>query len=530
MRQAEPDVFIHCGDTIYADQPLRRGGEAGRRHHLEERRDRGEVEGGGERRRLPRHLPLQPDRRAHAPLQRATSQIVQWDDHEVPRQLVSDARSVRGQTVHDQEHGAHRRARAAGVPRVLPDAGQRRRSRTRLSHRATSDRSVEIFALDLRSYRGPNTREPPAGAATEAVGAGRARRSRLAQGAASPPRARPGRSSPATCRSASSCRTRPPYFEAVANGDDGPPLGRELEIADLLAFIKDAAHAQRRVDHRGRPLLRRAPLRPDARAFTDFDPFWEFVAGPLHAGTFGPNKLDPTFGPEVSFVGIPPGMKPNRPPCEGFQFFGPLRVDRRTKAMTVTLHDLAGKAIFSQELGVVDRESVRDTPCQLRSRCHESSTYRPILMPNPDSPRNPAFLRALKRNNDREWFKARQGALRAGRDASRCSRSSSGWRSTSRRSRRSWSRRRRCRCIASTATRGSAATRRRSRRNVAANFPWRGLHRHQGAGLYFEVAPAWVWIGGGMYAPEPPQLVKVREHIADTCPGDPDSCRGRGRS
>ena len=54
--------------------------------------------------------------------------------------------------------------------------------------------------------------------------------------------------------------------------------------------------------------------------------------------------------------------------------------------------------------------------------------------------------------------------------------------------------------------------------HVAANFPWRGLQRHQGAGLYFEIAPGWVWIGGGMYAPEPAQLVKVREHIADTWP------------
>ena len=54
--------------------------------------------------------------------------------------------------------------------------------------------------------------------------------------------------------------------------------------------------------------------------------------------------------------------------------------------------------------------------------------------------------------------------------------------------------------------------------NVAASFPWRGLHRHQGAGLYFEIAPTWVWIGGGMYAPEPPHLVKVREHIAETWP------------
>lgn len=50
--------------------------------------------------------------------------------------------------------------------------------------------------------------------------------------------------------------------------------------------------------------------------------------------------------------------------------------------------------------------------------------------------------------------------------------------------------------------------------NIAASFPWRGLPRHQGAGLYFEVAPQWVWVGGGMYAPETQQLAAVREHIA----------------
>jgi uncharacterized protein (TIGR02453 family) len=54
--------------------------------------------------------------------------------------------------------------------------------------------------------------------------------------------------------------------------------------------------------------------------------------------------------------------------------------------------------------------------------------------------------------------------------------------------------------------------------HAAAVFPWRGLARHEGAGLYFEVAPQWVWIGGGMYSPLPPQLVQVREHIANTWP------------
>jgi uncharacterized protein (TIGR02453 family) len=50
--------------------------------------------------------------------------------------------------------------------------------------------------------------------------------------------------------------------------------------------------------------------------------------------------------------------------------------------------------------------------------------------------------------------------------------------------------------------------------HVAANFPTRGLPKHEGAGLYFHLSLDEVWIGGGMYAPQPPQLHAVREHIA----------------
>ena len=50
--------------------------------------------------------------------------------------------------------------------------------------------------------------------------------------------------------------------------------------------------------------------------------------------------------------------------------------------------------------------------------------------------------------------------------------------------------------------------------HVAAVFPWRGLAKHEGAGLYFHVSPDEVWIGGGMYAPQTAQLQAVREHIA----------------
>ncbi len=50
--------------------------------------------------------------------------------------------------------------------------------------------------------------------------------------------------------------------------------------------------------------------------------------------------------------------------------------------------------------------------------------------------------------------------------------------------------------------------------HVAAVFPTRGLAKHEGAGVYFHVSPEEVWIGGGMYSPQPPQLFAVRRHIA----------------
>jgi uncharacterized protein (TIGR02453 family) len=127
------------------------------------------------------------------------------------------------------------------------------------------------------------------------------------------------------------------------------------------------------------------------------------------------------------------------------------------------------------------------------------------------------FLKALERNNDREWFKARkdeygrcvQGPMLAvieqlARDFRQFAPE----------------------LVASPKaslyrvyrdTRFSA-DKTPLKTHAAAVFPWRGLRRHEGAGLYFEIAPGWVWAGGGMYAPQPPQLVRVRTHIAETWP------------
>lgn len=142
----------------------------------------------------------------------------------------------------------------------------------------------------------------------------------------------------------------PNFSEAVANGDPGAALWRELEIADLLAFIK--REKIRNVCFVTGDVHYCAAYHydPARAAFRDFDPFWQFVAGPIHAGTSGPSVVDWTFCPEARFVGIPAGMTPNRPPSDGLQFYGLVTVDARREVARVSLHDLSGKALDTLEL------------------------------------------------------------------------------------------------------------------------------------------------------------------------------------
>jgi uncharacterized protein (TIGR02453 family) len=125
-----------------------------------------------------------------------------------------------------------------------------------------------------------------------------------------------------------------------------------------------------------------------------------------------------------------------------------------------------------------------------------------------------AFLRSLKRNNDREWFHANRAKYeehvrgpmtmvieRLAGDLSRFAPELTAdpkvsmfrpWRDTR-----------------------FSEDKKPLKTHVAATFPHRVLGRMNGAGLYFEIAPAWVWIGGGIYAPDTSQLQILREHIAE---------------
>jgi len=130
-------------------------------------------------------------------------------------------------------------------------------------------------------------------------------------------------------------------------------------------------------------------------------------------------------------------------------------------------------------------------------------------------PKALTFLRALKRNNDREWFKARKDEYeRLLRDpmVALIEQMAAEFRTFAPE-------------LVATPKASLYRIYRDTRfsenkaplkTHIAAIFPHRRLSKHAGAGLYVHVSiDEGVWVGGGMYAPETSQLQAVREHIAD---------------
>ena len=129
------------------------------------------------------------------------------------------------------------------------------------------------------------------------------------------------------------------------------------------------------------------------------------------------------------------------------------------------------------------------------------------------TPRTLAFLRALERNNRREWFHARKDRFDAEVRAPMVALVE--------------------RLAAEFAVfapdlvanpRASlyrpyrdtrfSANKAPIKTHIGAIFPHRLLPKHEGAGFYVEVAPHHVWFGGGMYMPSGAVLYQVREQIA----------------
>jgi alkaline phosphatase D len=345
MRRTGADFFVHCGDTIYADSPIVRLPDGTVWRNLVTPEVAKVAETLGEFRGRYRYNLM--DRNVRA-FQAEVAQLWLWDDHKVTNDW-SDSKDLSGEARYAEKRVALLTARAA---RAFLDYAPMRThgpdEAERIYRRVAYGPHLDVFALDMRSHRGPNSHNRQEAQGPETAILGEAQIRWLLRGL---------RASTATWK-VIACdmplgllvpdgqdRQGRPMFEAVANGD-GPALGRELEIAGLLSAIRHAG--VRNVVWVTADVYYTAAHRYDpARAqYRDFDPFWEFVSGPLHAGGFGPNPPDDTFGLEVVWQKAPDGRR-NVPPTEG-QFFSEAMIDGRSGALTIMLKDMTGATLWQR--------------------------------------------------------------------------------------------------------------------------------------------------------------------------------------
>ena len=151
-------------------------------------------------------------------------------------------------------------------------------------------------------------------------------------------------------------------LSAIGAGASGAhtPLGRGIEIADLLSFIQRAGIPNTLWITADFHYTAAHYFDPSRAVFQDFEPFWEFVSGPIHAGTWTPCTLDKTFGPRVVYQNAcSPEQGENLSPCFGLQFFGHVAIDGATGVLTVTLKDVRDRALWSISIEPKMDKSVR---------------------------------------------------------------------------------------------------------------------------------------------------------------------------
>ncbi len=348
MRGLDPDFFVHSGDMIYADNPLKAevdlpGGGTWKNLMTEEKSKVAETleefRGNYRYNMTDEHV-----RRFNAQV----AQYVQWDDHEVTNNWFHE------RVIEDNRYAVKSAgllaARAKRAMFEFTPLDTHPVESERVYRRISRGPHLDLFMIDMRSYRGQNgeNRETTLTDATRILG--REQAAWLKQELLA---------SRATWKVIAADMPiglvvyhdfgKKWGSEAVAQGN-GPALGRELEIADLLRFVKqndvrNVAWITADVHYCATHLYE-----PGRAQFTDFEPFYEFVSGPIHAGGFGPNDLDDTFGPRVVFTKHPPAGRVHAPPTEGGLYFGHVRIDGKTGVMTVSHRDLSGAVLHSIDL------------------------------------------------------------------------------------------------------------------------------------------------------------------------------------
>ncbi len=343
MLSHDPQFLVHSGDQIYADNPMPEtlllpDGTLWKNQLVEAKTHVAEsVQDFRENyyyNFLDQHLSTF---HAQVPV------YGQWDDHEVLNNWYP------GKTLQDDDRYTVKQAStlAARSRQALFDCNPMRRAVAdpdRIYRQIQYGPLLDLFMLDMRSYRGPNNRNRQSAPSPETALLGRTQLDWLKRAL---------RESTATWKII--CSDMPlgivitdwgtDRAENAANGD-GPALGREFEIAELLAYCQREAIDNVHFITADVHYCASNHYQPERAVFKQFEPFWEFVSGPLHAGAFPPNPLDNTFGPEQVFCGVPDDLHPGTAPDQGYQFFGRVDIDPNSRAMTVGHYNRDNKRLW----------------------------------------------------------------------------------------------------------------------------------------------------------------------------------------
>jgi alkaline phosphatase D len=338
MLENRPDFFIHSGDHIYADCPVPSelklpDGEIWRNIVTEEKsavaHSLAQFRGNYKYNLLDENLRAF---NAQVPM------FAQWDDHEVTNDW-SPIGSV-DETGYNEDGTSRlvargRRAFHEFMP-IRAVAGEAGRVYRKIGYGPLLD----VFLIDMRSYRDSTWNKRDDSSDTFILGAVQLAWLKRELAASN-----------ATWKViAADLPIGLISEDAIALGD-GPPERREHEIADLLSFMKRAGIRNTVWLTADMHYTAAHHYDPNRAVFGDFEPFWEFVSGPLHAGTWAPGELDNTFGPAAKFQkGCSAEQGENLAPCFGLQFFGRVDIDGHTGIMTVTLKDVDNRDLWSVDI------------------------------------------------------------------------------------------------------------------------------------------------------------------------------------
>ena len=338
MLDNRPDFFIHSGDHIYADCPMPselKLPDGGIWRNIVNEEKSVVAHSLAQFRGNYKYNLLDDNLRA---FNAQVPMLAQWDDHEVTNDWSPIGSADETGYTEDGKSRLVERARRAFFEfmpiREIPERAGR------IYRKIGYGPLLDVFLIDMRSYRDStwNKRDDPG----DAFILGATQLAWLKRELAA---------SDATWKViAADLPIGLISTDAIALGD-GPPERREHEIADLLSFMKRAGIRNTVWLTADMHYTAAHHYDPNRAVFSDFEPFWEFVSGPLHAGTWAPGEFDNTFGPRALFQkGCGADQGENLAPCFGLQFFGRVDIDGHSQIMTVTLKDVDDRALWSVDI------------------------------------------------------------------------------------------------------------------------------------------------------------------------------------